>query len=138
MATRYPKPLEILKDERWYGNGEPRWENASSSVQAEHRRRCCVKRLRRVGKGHPDTEDLADLLDGCAPGNRCMSGACPECSRTILPSASAGASEVKPKGQFIWHDRVRRRSYEIIWPRKRKMSKASAKVGGWGKRVQRG
>jgi hypothetical protein len=35
-----------------------------------------------------------------------------------VPSASAGATEVKPKGQFIWPDGVRRRSYEIIWPRK--------------------
>jgi hypothetical protein len=85
MATNYPKPLvaEVLGDERWYGNGEPRWEKARGSDQAGHRRRCCVKRLRRVGKGQAAAEDLADLLDGCAPGNRCMSGACPECSRAI-------------------------------------------------------
>jgi hypothetical protein len=49
-----------------------------------------------------------------------------------VPSASAGAAELKPKGQFIWPDGVRRRSYEIIWPRKRRASKAAAKRGGKG------
>jgi hypothetical protein len=34
-----------------------------------------------------------------------------------VPIASVGAAELKPKEQFIWPDGVRRRSYEIFWPR---------------------
>ncbi len=40
-----------------------------------------------------------------------------------VPSAHTGAAELKPKGQFIWPDGVRRRSYQIVWPRKQKASK---------------
>jgi len=47
-----------------------------------------------------------------------------------VPNASAGADELKPKGQFFWPDGVRRRSYEIFWPRKRRAKKASARKPG--------
>jgi hypothetical protein len=85
MMDHISSPLvaETLGDEQWYGDDAPRWEKAPTSNQARHRRRCCVKRIRRLGKGQHDAENLADLLDECVPGNRCMSGACPECSRAI-------------------------------------------------------
>jgi hypothetical protein len=44
-----------------------------------------------------------------------------------VSDGAAGAAELKPKGQFIWLDGVRRRSYEILWPRKGKATKASAR-----------
>jgi Domain of unknown function (DUF927) len=47
-----------------------------------------------------------------------------------VPIASAGAVELKPKGQFIWPDGVRRRSYEILWPRRGRASKAAARKKG--------
>jgi hypothetical protein len=64
------KPLvaEALSDESWYADGQPTWEKAFTSEQAERWRRCCVKRLRRLGKGQVNAEDLAGLLDNCEPG----------------------------------------------------------------------
>jgi hypothetical protein len=34
-----------------------------------------------------------------------------------VADGTPGAAELMPKGQFIWRDGVRRRSYEILWPR---------------------
>jgi hypothetical protein len=42
------------------------------------------------------------------------------------PKRSGGVSERKPKNQLIWPDGKRRRSIEIVWPRK---SKDIQKVG---------
>jgi hypothetical protein len=76
-----PLVAETLGDESWYGDGQPTWEHALTSEKAERCRRCCVKRLRRLSKGQPDAGELAAVLDDCKPYNRCMSGACQECSR---------------------------------------------------------
>lgn len=44
------------------------------------------------------------------------------------PKQSGGVSERKPKNQIIWPDGKRRRSIEIVWPRKSKdMQKVSLK-----------
>jgi hypothetical protein len=40
---------------------------------------------------------------------------------------SAGAPAPKPQGQFIWPDGKRRRSFQILWPRKPKVTKAANK-----------
>jgi hypothetical protein len=42
------------------------------------------------------------------------------------PKQSGGVSERKPKNQIIWPDGKRRRSIEIVWPRK---SKDMQKIG---------
>jgi hypothetical protein len=39
------------------------------------------------------------------------------------PKASAGAPSRKPRKQFIWPDDKRRRSFQILWPRKPKAKK---------------
>jgi hypothetical protein len=39
------------------------------------------------------------------------------------PKASAGAPSRKPQEQFIWPDDKRRRSFQILWPRKPKVKK---------------
>jgi hypothetical protein len=40
---------------------------------------------------------------------------------------SAGAPAPKPQGQFIWPNGKRRRSFQILWPRKPKVTKAANK-----------
>ena len=46
------------------------------------------------------------------------------------PKASAGAPSPEPQEQFIWPDHKRRRSFEILWPRKPKVKKAAGKKKG--------
>jgi hypothetical protein len=78
-----PLLAEILADEGWYDDDQPSWCNASTAEQAKKNRRFCMKRLRRLGKPCVDADELASLLDDCEPNDRCMSAACPECSRAI-------------------------------------------------------
>jgi hypothetical protein len=69
---------EVLADEKWYGNGDPSWQGAPTGEQAEERRLFCAKRLRRF-----EALELAARLKVCRPGERCGSGACPECGRAF-------------------------------------------------------
>ncbi|MGO9847960.1 MAG: hypothetical protein ACLPKT_15600 [Methylocella sp.] len=46
------------------------------------------------------------------------------------PKASAGAPSSQPQEQFIWADHKRRRSFEILWPRKPKVKKTARKIKG--------
>lgn len=84
-----PRTREILSEERWYGNGPPHWlvgrkqGPAQTAHEAHDGRRKVVKRLRRYAASHPGAEALPDRLDSCAPGQRCMSGACSECNRAF-------------------------------------------------------
>jgi hypothetical protein len=90
---------EVLADERWYGDGDPNWHGARTAEQARERRLFCAKRLRRFGP-----PELATRLKACRPGERCKSGACPECGRafqrwlvhstTALISASDSSSNL--------------------------------------------
>jgi hypothetical protein len=90
---------EVLADERWYGDGDPNWHGARTAEQAIERRLFCAKRLRRFGP-----LELAATLKACRPGERCNSGACPECGRafqrwfvhstTALISASDSSSDL--------------------------------------------
>jgi hypothetical protein len=80
-SHRFPSPSfteGILADERWYGDGEPNWPVASTAEHAQERRLFCAKRLRRF-----QALDLAARLKACRPGERCQSGACPECGRAF-------------------------------------------------------
>jgi hypothetical protein len=116
-ATRpqvQPRVAKILANEGWYGNGKPSWEGAPSSDQATGSRLSYIKRLRRFADQFPAATTLAATLDGCEPHDRCMSGACPECSRALqrwfvrsterlIPNSHSGelvtASIVFPKGR---------------------------------------
>jgi hypothetical protein len=81
-----PRTRDILKDERWYGNGAPQWlvgkaqNPAQTASEAHDQRLKLVTRLLRHG---PETHAVADRLNACTPRSRCMSGACPECSRAF-------------------------------------------------------
>jgi hypothetical protein len=83
--TAAPRPLveELLSDEGWFGDGEPDWQNAPSSMSAKQARRRSIKRLRRFTSSCPGADGLADLLHDCETNGRCMSGACPECKRAV-------------------------------------------------------
>jgi hypothetical protein len=80
----------VSLDRRWYGDGPPQWVEAAgkrwerpcrTASDASELREQSVSLLRRHGKGHRTALALADRLDECAPRQRCMSGACPECCR---------------------------------------------------------
>ena len=72
---------------QWYGDGAPTWKQgkkkkaAKTSRQANRERGKLIKVLRRHGKGIKSTLQLADLLESCREDRRCLSAACPECSR---------------------------------------------------------
>ena len=73
----------ILSDERWYGDGPPKWKNAPSSDATAQRRKKASSRLALADyQGQfPEASVLSLLIEQCAPGSRCMSAGCYECSR---------------------------------------------------------
>jgi hypothetical protein len=93
---------------QWYGDGEPTWKQgrhrkpAKTSKQARTERRQLVKVLRRHGKGNDSALRLADILENCSKKHRCLSAACPVCSRAFQRwFVSAASSIVSRKKQ--WH-----------------------------------
>ena len=74
---------------RWYADGAPAWKQgkhgkpAKTSKQARAERRKLVKVLRRHGKGNGSALRLANILESCCKKHRCLSGACPVCSRAF-------------------------------------------------------
>jgi hypothetical protein len=76
---------EVLSCEAWYNDVKlrPSWKGAPSSDQAKCRRLRYIKRLSRFIDQFSVAKDLAGTLDSCHPNHRCMSGACPECSRAF-------------------------------------------------------
>ena len=81
-----------LEDERWYGNGPPRWlegrgksweRPCETAAEARQRRESAARKLTRAGSTFADVGDLAERLDTCGRKHRCMSGACPECNRAL-------------------------------------------------------
>src|SRR5436190_81060 len=78
-AVASPLTKRILSDERWYRDGPPAWAGAPTQADAQEDRKACVKRLNRL-RSFKNSTALATLLASCSPGDRCMSGACPECS----------------------------------------------------------
>jgi hypothetical protein len=78
-----PLVAEILSCEAWYSDGQPRWDGAPSSDQAASSRLAYIKRLRRFADQFPSASTLAATLEACQPHERCISGACPECSRAF-------------------------------------------------------
>ena len=101
---------------QWYGDGAPTWKQgkkkkaAKTSRQAEMQRRKLIKVLRRHGKGIKSTLQLADLLESCREDRRCLSAACPECSRAFQRwFVSVADSVVRAKGDWwvvsvVWRD----------------------------------
>jgi hypothetical protein len=75
----------VLSDEAHFGDGPPTWPNAPTSAEAGKARLREIKRLRRFADNFAGAGLLADDLADCKPGDRCMSGACPECTRGALP-----------------------------------------------------
>ena len=73
----------VLSDEAHFGDGPPTWPNAPTSTDAKKDRLRAIKQLRRFATKSNAAGLLADDLAECEPGNRCMSGACPECGRAF-------------------------------------------------------
>src|SRR5215207_5347508 len=79
-----PRTRAILSNERWYRDGSPRWlvgkaQNPAETADKAHDER--LKLANRLLRYSPETHAVAHRLDTCAPRNRCMSAACPECTR---------------------------------------------------------
>jgi hypothetical protein len=93
---------------RWYADGEPTWKQgrqrkpAKTSKQARKERRKRVKVLRRHGKGNDSALRLADILENCSKKHRCLSGACPVCSRAFQRLFVSAASSVVLRKKH-WH-----------------------------------
>jgi hypothetical protein len=73
----------VLSNEDHYDNGVPTWQKAPTADDAKVARTKAAKRLKRFAQQFPGAEQLADIISGCAPGHRCLSGACPECGRAF-------------------------------------------------------
>jgi hypothetical protein len=73
----------VLGDERYYGDSAPAWDDAPRAQDAREARKKAAKRLRRFAGDCPNADQLADIIDQCRPGHRCMSGACPTCGRAL-------------------------------------------------------
>jgi hypothetical protein len=78
-----PLASEILSEQLWFGDNEPIWHGSISSQEAAQKRLKCIKRLRRFAQVMPAAQSLAERLEVCGPKQRCMSGACPECTRAF-------------------------------------------------------
>jgi hypothetical protein len=72
--------IAAIKDEEDYSH-DPLWRNAPSAEEMYEERLRRIKFLRKHGRIFPDATILADQLGTCEPGQRCLSGACPECGR---------------------------------------------------------
>jgi hypothetical protein len=57
------------------------WENEPTADEMYQERLRRVRFLRKHGKANSQADMVANRLEGCEVGNRCLSGACPECSR---------------------------------------------------------
>jgi hypothetical protein len=82
-----PRTREILQNEKWFGDGSPRWltgrdqRPAQTAEEAHENRRKLIKRLRKHLQKFPDAEALIARLESCEDSYRCYSAACPECGR---------------------------------------------------------
>jgi len=78
-----PLVARVLADETYYQDGPPTWPNAPTSTDAKKDRLRAIKRLRRFADAYTGAAQIADILAGCKPHHRCLSGACPECTRAF-------------------------------------------------------
>jgi hypothetical protein len=100
-----PLLTTILTNELWYGDGQPSWHRAPSSKPAVHKRLASIKRLRRFADTMRSATATANRLETCAPHHRCMSGACPECTRALqrwfVHSTEQLIKEPEPQGELV-------------------------------------
>lgn len=89
--TTYPtdvKPwlAEALSNERWFGEAGFTWKKSETAEIAQARRRAVVRFLKKHSRNESLAPSLAPILariGSCAPNERCLSGACPECGRAL-------------------------------------------------------
>jgi hypothetical protein len=67
-------PGAITEDDYLYGDGR-------GETKAIAERESLIILLRTKWQEHEKAQALADKLEACKPGRRCLSGACPECAR---------------------------------------------------------
>lgn len=86
-----------LSSESPFGDGPPRWHNMPSSAEADDER-LVRTRLFRKFKAHR----LARQLGRCAPKARCLSGACPACTRAAQRHfVSEAFPLLQPSTEFV-------------------------------------
>ena len=74
--------------EHWFTDGHPTWREgpndnrpSMSKGEAQAQRQSDVKMLHRHCKTNSRGLRLADVIESCKPGDRCLSAACIECNR---------------------------------------------------------
>jgi hypothetical protein len=72
--------IAAIADEEGYAP-DPLWRDAPSAEKMYGERLRRIKFLRKHCRIFPDAAAVADRLETCRPGQRCLSGACPECGR---------------------------------------------------------
>jgi hypothetical protein len=84
-----------LANEYWYGDGPPKWlelrgtpweRPCETAADARRRRETAARKLWRASSEFPGAANLAQRLESCRRKERCLSGACPECSRALQRS----------------------------------------------------
>jgi hypothetical protein len=78
-----PSVARILADESYFGDGAPSWRRAPTSSEAKAVREKRIKRLIRFSERFPGAAELASIMTDSKHGDRCRSGACPECGRAF-------------------------------------------------------
>ncbi len=73
----------VLSTELRYRDGQPNWPNALNQAEAIVARSKAVRFLSKHAFVRPELHEIAERLKFCMPGDRCLSAACPECSRAL-------------------------------------------------------
>src|SRR4051794_38631609 len=83
------KILQGRAGRRWYDNSPPHWSEGrnkrrcKSAAIASAERQKAIKTLRKHGVGNLEAKEVRKALEACTPKQRCLSGACPECTRAL-------------------------------------------------------
>ncbi|MBB4397197.1 hypothetical protein GGD62_006330 [Bradyrhizobium sp. ERR14] len=89
ISARSEWLVSSLANERWFGDGQPKWEHLPTSAQTKIER---IKRTRLLKKH--GSVIVGSLLAECAPNKRCLSGCCPECGRALQRVFAAKATDL--------------------------------------------
>lgn len=78
-----PLFANIVERERWHGDLPPVWPKAKTAAETDDLALANIKRLLRFRHDFAEAEALAERLNSCCAGKRCMSGACVRCGRAF-------------------------------------------------------
>ena len=78
-----PSVRELLSNEAWYGHGLVTYDHMMTPNEALENNISTIKLLRKRGSDEANILRIARRLTRCAEGRRCLSAACPMCSRAF-------------------------------------------------------